>query len=187
MMICSRLRAALRGFRSVNATFNPDHITAIALSVKPGEMTAAEAELRAIEEQRTAVLAEMRDKHEIANPAFASPLKFITKDARDAAQARIAELNKESGRLNTAATSIRQKIASLEPANASAVNAALAPLRKEAAGRVVSAVEELITASAVLDAAGAVLQAAGTRPTRIPKLPLEAVLSTARAIAKGKL
>jgi hypothetical protein len=142
MLICRRLRGALRGFRSVNAKLNPVHITAVALAVKPEEMVVAEAELRLIEEQRTAVLTEMRNKHEIANPAFASPLKLISRDARDAAQARVAELNKESRRLNAAATSLRQKIESMQPAHANAVNLALAPFRKEAAARVATAIED---------------------------------------------
>jgi hypothetical protein len=187
MLLRRRLRNAVRGFISVNAMMNSDDITAVALAVKPADLITAETGLRGIEEQLRVVLSEMREKQEIANPAFSSPIKVITGDTRDAANARIAELNKESRRLNMAATSIRQKIESMQPANANAVNVALAPFRQQAAERVAVAIEDLLAATSTLESTTAALQHAGAQATRLPEVPyLEGVLKLARAIANGR-
>lgn len=157
-------------------------VTALALSVKPPELAEAETSLALVRQKQLAVHSELSGKLDLANPAFSR--LGISDDTRHAAEVRAKELAEASRGLAAETEALAKKVASLQPANLTAVEGVVLGIRHDAAIEIVRLLEAIRTAAEILNDTGRALEAAGvsTKTFSVPPF-LSGVQAIAQKIA----
>jgi len=159
-----------------------DQIKAIARSVMPAPMAAAESELSEIQRAQADLCAKITVDRDIASGVYQSALKWISEDERRAARGRLSRFNDAAVRLERSARAVRARMQECSVANKIAVRDAMIPLRKAAAERVVSSIAQLTAAIAALNSTGLCLKEAGVDAVRLPEPLLSGMSDIARSI-----
>ncbi|WP_453953686.1 hypothetical protein [Bradyrhizobium sp. USDA 377] len=165
---------------------NKEAIRTAARSAMPVDMVAAEEELAEIQRAQGDLCTEIRTQQDIASGVFQSALRFVSESDRRAAQSRLDSLNAEAVRLERSAAAVRERMRSCSSENANAVRDAIIPLRKAAAERIVSNINELTSAIDALNASGLALKEAGIRAVLMPAPLLSGMLAIAQSVISAK-
>ncbi|MGY4399864.1 hypothetical protein [Bradyrhizobium sp. USDA 3315] len=164
----------------------PDQIKATARAAMPPDMAAAETELHEIETAQADLCSKIAADQGIACGTHQAWGRANSLDDRRAAQVRLDGLNAEAARLDRSAAEVRARIREHGGENAIAVRDAMTPLRKAAAQRIVSTIDDLCVAIAALNATGLALRETGTSAVFMPAPLLAGMREIAQSIASAK-